>query len=195
VLAKLTDTARPVLRTSEERGARARVLHAIGRNQATELGWTATEHNSSVLARWVFQRGGLRRFRPALEVAASDDPKFDAKVELNSLAYNQVDSAADEVVEAYFRHVRLKTANKNPYEVGSISVRPEKAVRYKHALHESYSGLTTYEAEVADELDKTRLVWARNPVAGGGVFHCSRGARLATSPPTFSSGEATRLSR
>ncbi len=148
-------------------GERALVQQRIGKGSKAELVWVPYEHNNSVSARWIFTVAVGRQYPAALGVARSDDPKFDAKVELGSKAAKHIEKAANDVVTVYLNYVRLVQRNHNPYRVGSVMVRPDDAVRYKNALHKMYSGLNPFEKEFAGHLDATKLTWCRNPSQSG----------------------------
>lgn len=149
------------------RGAKALVQQRIGEDPSGEVEWVEREHNNLVSARWVFQTAVRRQFPLALEVTRSDDPKFDARVELGSPADEVIRKAATEVVGLYLEHVRLKQGLHNPYVVGEVMVDPLKAELFKNALHDGYSGLNQLELAFARELDKARLAWCRNPPRSG----------------------------
>lgn len=150
-------------------GARAMVQQRVGEGSDAEIRWVTHDHNNPVSARWVFQLGVSRLFPKALEVAPSDDPKFDAKVEINSAAYRHVERLAADVAEAYLEHVRLRQGTLNPYVVGPqmVDLTPGKHERFRNALHEAYSGLNQLELEFAQELDRTQYTWCRNPARSG----------------------------
>jgi type III restriction enzyme len=64
-------------------------------------------------------------------------------------------------------HVLLKQRRVDPYVVGSVMVRKDELVRFKHALHIGYSGLNALELAFARSLDNTGLTWCRNPSRSG----------------------------
>ena len=149
-------------------GAKALVQQQVGEPSAPEWEWVERDHGNVVSARWVFQTAVRRQFPLALEVTRSDDPKFDAKIELGSVADISIRKAADEVVEIYLQHVVLDGTLQNPYTVGAIMVDPTKAEPFTHAVHEAYSGLNqTLELPFAQALDKERVTWCRNPSQSG----------------------------
>lgn len=130
--------------------------------------WVEREHSNAVSARWIFHTVVRRQFPLALEVTRSDDVKFDAKVELGSPADQHIRKAADDVVRIYLENVVLKQRLHNPYIVGEIMVDPTSAEPFKYALHDAYSGLNrTLELPFAQELDKQKLPWCRNPSQSG----------------------------
>jgi len=149
-------------------GAKALVQQRVGEAGSTEVEWIEREHGNPVSARWIFQTAVRRQFPLALEVTRSDDPKFDARVELQSPAEKVIRSAADEVVRIYLERVVLKQRVQNPYVVGEILVDPTDAHPFSYALHDAYSGLNkSLELPFANELDRSKLTWCRNPSRSG----------------------------
>jgi type III restriction enzyme len=149
-------------------GAKAVVQRRIGEGADAELIWVEREHNNAVSARWIFQTAVRRQFPLALEVTRSDDPKFDAKIELGSPADKHIRQAADDVVRIYLERVVLKQRLPNAYIVGDVLADPTKAEAFKNALHDAYSGLNkTLELPFARELDKQKVAWCRNPSRSG----------------------------
>jgi type III restriction enzyme len=149
-------------------GAKALVQRQVGKPSDPEWEWVERDHGNAVSARWIFQTAVRRQFPLALEVTRSDDPKFDAKIELGSIADETMRKAADEVVSIYLQHIVLRQRAQNPYEVGDTLVDPTAVEKFSHAVHAAYSGLNkTLELPFARELDKTRLRWCRNPSQSG----------------------------
>jgi type III restriction enzyme len=150
------------------RGARALVQQVVGSDAEPVVEWVERDHGNAVSARWIFQTAVRRVFPLALDVTRSDDPKYDARIELGSPADEVIRAAAHEVVRIYLERVVLKQRLHNPYTVGDILVDPATARSYKHALHAAYSGLNrTLELPFAQELDKLQVVWCRNPSRSG----------------------------
>jgi type III restriction enzyme len=149
-------------------GAKALVQRQVGKPSAPEWEWVERDHGNAVSARWIFQTAVRRQFPLALEVTRSDDPKFDAKIELGSIADETMRKTADDVVRIYLEHIVLRQRIQNPFVVGDALVDPTVAEKFSHALHAAYSGLNkTLELPFARELDKTRLRWCRNPSQSG----------------------------
>ena len=149
-------------------GAKALVQQLVGSPGESELQWVERDHGNAVTARWIFQTEVRRLFPSALEITRSDDAKLDARVELGSPAAGIIRKAANEVVEAYLEHVVLRQRLQNSYEVGDILADPGTAVSFSNALHPAYSGLNkSLELPFAQQLDKLRLPWCRNPSRSG----------------------------
>ena len=143
-------------------GRRRTVQQAIGKNEAADSDWVEFEQPNRVSARWVFRREVSRRYRPALTVIDTDDPKYDAKVGVGSSAYQSLSDDAAKVVDEYLRHAVVKQLKPKPYEIGSTLARPGSMEPFNNALHEGYDGLNDFERDFARALDTTGLVWARN---------------------------------
>jgi len=149
-------------------GAKALVQKKVGSSDEAEVTWVERDHSNAVSARWVFQTAVRRQFPLALEVTRSDDPKFDARIELGSPAEEHVRKVADEIVSIYLEHVVLKQRPRNPYVVGDVMVDPTAAERFPNSLHGAYSGLNkSLELPFAQELDRVGMAWCRNPARSG----------------------------
>lgn len=148
-------------------GARAMIRQRIGEVSNEELQWVEAATNSSVLARWIFERAVMRGHPDALDVAPSDDSKFDARVELGSRAQIHIQDIADRVVDAYLTHIRLRYDRRNPWTVGSVRVKTTDRIAFTNALHEAYSDLNELERGIAQAIDRTRHAWCRNPSQTG----------------------------
>jgi type III restriction enzyme len=147
-------------------GARKVVVQRIG-GDASEGEWEAFARANMVSARWVFQREVLKRFRGALDVAATTDARFDAKLALGSKAYYHVVGLADDVVKAYLENVYLVQKPTDHYLVGPMLCEPDQLSPFNNSLHQGYDRLNTEEAAFAGALDKQNLPWCRNPSQSG----------------------------
>ena len=151
-------------------GSRALIQQHIGDPSEPTLEWVPIDHSNPVSARWVFQRAVARLYPLALDVAPSDDAKFDVKIEIGSRAYKDMERLAYDVVQTYFNFVRLRQRQHNPYQVGALTADPAKVVTFEHSLHSGYAGLNKLERPFADELDRVGILWCRNsPRIGYGV--------------------------
>lgn len=148
-------------------GRHVRAIQAIGSGSAPVIEEQTTEHSNPVMARFVLRRALQAQHPKTANVINWADPKFDARIEINSLAAQELRRAADELVGLYLDHTRLVCEEDNPHPVGPVLVRDERLVRFNNALHEGYSDLNPDEETVAHALDKTGYEWARNPSPGG----------------------------
>jgi type III restriction enzyme len=159
------------------RGSKALVQQRIGDPNEQKLEWISIEHSNPVSARWVFQRAIARQYPLALDITASDKPKFDAKVEIGSRAYKDLERLADEVVRCYLNLSRLREQHRNSYHVGALTLDANKLVSFKNSLHAGYVGLNPLERSFADALDSVGVLWCRNvSQTGYGIPLLSLGA-------------------
>ena len=173
------------------KGGRIQVLQTIGSGESAVEEWVEFSHSNSVTARWIMRREVQRLFpshgdrqRNPINLCDIEHPKFDARIEYNSLAADHVREQARKVVEAYIEHSAIvQNALDNPFEVGSVPVDEKKLVKFSNALHEGYSDLNGFERPFAEALDKTRRVWCRNPSQGGfGIPLLDRGNTRTFNP-------------
>lgn len=158
------------------RGAFARIQQRVGDGTEPALEWVEIDHHNAVSARWVFVRAVMRQFPPALDLVDNGDPKFDARVEIGSPAFEHIEEAATKVVDRYLEHARLRQRTHNPYAIEAQYVDPAKEIKFRRALHEAYSGLNETEREFATALDSLSHTWCRNlPRSGYGIPLLSRG--------------------
>ncbi len=153
-------------------GRTARVQKIVGQQGNESFVWEETGHSAMVLARWLFTREVRRVCLGALGVAMTSSgdgtpTKFDAWIGLGSNAAVHIANVANEVAQAFVENVYLKLRKPNPYVVGPLLQQPESIVPFQHALHEGYEGLNQDELNFALALDRTDLVWCRNPPRTG----------------------------
>lgn len=166
VVAKLNDYSTDTTNT-QATGSRRTVTQRVGVGEAEDSEWTDFEHASSVSVRWVFRREVSRSFRPALTTINTDGQKFDARVGVGSTAYKHVVDISAETVDQFLDFAQIKQQGPNPYEVGSILVRPSEVEPFDNALHAGYDGLNKLEKPFAQALDNLGLPWCRNPAQSG----------------------------
>lgn len=130
--------------------------------------WRADGHTNPVRLRWLVNTAIRSRSTRALAVTDIKDHKFDARVQVQSSADRNAEKLAADIVSAYYQHAELVYESSSPFLFGSMRV-SKNATVFQNGLYEKYSGLNKFEAPFADALDKTGLVWHRNPSAGG--FH------------------------
>ena len=166
VVGKLIDYSADLVNTKGV-GRRRKVQQKIGVNAAVDSEWEEFEQSNQVSVRWVFRREVSRRYRPALTVINTEGTKFDARVGVGSPAYENVVDSAAKAVDEYLANAVVRQIKPNPYEVGSILVRPSSIERFDNALHEGYDGLNSLELPFARALDSLGLPWCRNPSQTG----------------------------
>ena len=151
------------------KGSRIRVLQSVGSDSEQRQDWVEVEHSNRVTARWIFTRE-LERTEPrAKDLVPLDDPKFDAKIEFNSNAAEQMRDTAHRIAQAYIEKsiIRVKT-NDNPYEIQPVAIDPNNCERFTNATHAAYSGMNNFEKDFAKGIDrsKPKRIWCRNPSGG-----------------------------
>jgi len=157
------------------KGSRIQILQEVGSEEQPQQEWVEVEHSNPVTARWILRREVQRLFssrgnsqRNPLNLCDIEQPKFDALVEYNSPAAAGIREAAGKIVSAYIQHsVVVQNAQDNPYKIDKVAVDESKLEKFKHSIHEGYSDLNEFELEFARALDKTKLVWCRNPSQSG----------------------------
>lgn len=152
---------------TQSTGGRTVIQRVVGDKGTPTFQWEEFEHSNMVSARWLFQREAARRFQGALGLSPTDSPKFDALVGFGSPAHQAISRLAKDVVDAYIDNVFLKQKRVDPFEVGPAMVRKDEIIKYKHALHDGYSDLNQLEQSFAKAIDKTGLLWCRNPSRSG----------------------------
>lgn len=152
----------------ESQGTRSIVRAIVGDDVVTDVEWERFNLSHAVTIRWLFIREVRRQYPRALEVVDVSTEKFDAKVGMGSIAHAQTNDLATEIVDAYLDNVNLVQKKVDPYTVGPILVREDEMESFRYALHTGYSGLNGPELEFANELNKLRMPWVRNPARGSG---------------------------
>lgn len=148
------------------KGVRIQVLQTVGIKGKEHEEWVEVEHSNRVTARWVFTREIQKTYAKAINLCDIEIEKFDALVEYNSTAADNIRDAARKVVAAYIEHSRVIHNFTKPIDVPAIAVDRSTATNFTYALHECYSGLNPFEKEFAQAIDKTQYVWFRNPSKG-----------------------------
>lgn len=153
-------------------GCTTRVQKIVGQPGNEAFVWEEVGHSAMVLARWLFTREVRRIYPGALGLATTSSgnetpTKFDARIGLGSNAAIHIANVAHEVAHAFVENVYLKLRKPNPYIIGSLLQQPEGVVSFQHALHDGYEGLNPDELNFAHALDRTNLVWCRNPPRTG----------------------------
>lgn len=174
-------------------GSRMQVLQEIGVRGISTYEWVDVGHSNRVTVRSIFRRelqrlfpGGLRRTGGPVNLVDIELPKFDALVEINSLAATHVREIAAEVVSAYIEHSRLlQNDDDPPYAVGPVAINLAEAVTFANALHPHYSGLNNLELDIARAIDRTQRVWCRNPESSGYFIPLLDRGSTATFWPDF----------
>lgn len=165
-------------------GRRRIVEQEVGKDGTVEGEWEEVKLQANqVSSRWVFRREVSRRYRPAITVMNTDDPKFDVRVGFGSHAYTHITDVAEKAVSAYLDATVIKQQKPNPYIVGSILARTEDLMTFENALHEGYDGLNSLEEDFARALDDLKMPWCRNrPKTGYGIPLITTGSTVTFYP-------------
>jgi type III restriction enzyme len=147
-------------------GSRIKILQNIGTGENSKQEWVDTKHTNRITARWLFKREIQRFFSSAVNLCDTELPKFDVLIEYNSQAAGHIKAKALEVVKAYIEHSVVIQDAAHTDIVPEIYIDPKKAIEFKNSLHPKYSDFNTTELEFAEELDKTKKLWFRNPPHG-----------------------------
>ena len=144
-------------------GGRIQVLQTIGSGKSATVKWLETEHSNRIMSRIVFTREIQKYYPKAINLCDIEDPKFDALVEYNSIAAQNMREAAEKVIDAYIDYSVIVQNTTNGFTVGDVPVEYDTMQRFNNSLHEGYSGLNNLEKKFAEALDRTKKIWFRNP--------------------------------
>ena len=167
IVAKIHDYSNDPVNTVGK-GSRIQILQTIGSGNNAQEEWVEVEHSTKVTARWILVKEVQKLFacrgrKNPLNLCDIELPKFDALVEFNSPAADQIRKAACEIVNTYVEYSDIvQDSSDKPYKPGRIYVDENKLVEFKYSIHAGYSDLNGFELEFARELDKTKRVWCRN---------------------------------
>ncbi len=148
-------------------GELTRAVQQVGDGSKPEIQTVQKEHSNRVIARWLIRRHMQSRYPEAAKTVDWADPKFEAKVEITSVAAHQLREDAERLVDTYLSHAELAFEDFNPYVVSAVMTKPDAMESFVNSGHEGYSDLNGPELDVAREIDATGHPWVRNPVNGG----------------------------
>lgn len=148
-------------------GELTRAVQKVGDGSKPEIAITKKEHSNRVIARWLIRRHVLSRYPEAAKTVDWADPKFEAKVEITSIAAQQLREDAEKIVDTYLSHAELAFEDFNPYVVSAVISKPDSIELFTNSAHDGYSDLNGPELDVAREIDATGFQWTRNPANGG----------------------------
>jgi type III restriction enzyme len=149
------------------KGERMRAVQTIGDSLKAAIETAELSHSNRVMARWIVRRMVQSLYPPTVMSVDWSDPRFDARVELTSVAAHTLRQAAENLVSVYLEHAQLAFEEENLYTVGPAVVNPKKYITFTNATHEGYSDLKPLEELFARAIDDTGLRWVRNPSNGG----------------------------
>jgi type III restriction enzyme len=146
-------------------GEQIKYVSSIGENQKLIGTTIKTEHSNKVTVRWVFKRELDRLAKKAITLCDIADPKFDALVEYNSKAANNIRDLAGKTANIYRGRSRIVQAPFDQQEVGSV-FDGNDSKPFNNGIHPRYGDLNGFELKFAEELDRIGLPWMRNPKDG-----------------------------
>jgi type III restriction enzyme len=149
------------------KGELVRAVQVIGDGSKALLERTETKHSNRVTARWIMRRTIQSLYPEVVKTIDWADNRFDAKVEITSIAATVLRSEAEHLVDSYLENCDLTFEEENPYTVGSVLINPNKLEKFEHSLHEGYSDLSPFELPFARAIDSLGVTWVRNPSNGG----------------------------
>jgi type III restriction enzyme len=147
-------------------GSHIKILQTIGKDGKFRQEWIEIQHTNKITVRWLFKREVQKYFPRAVNLCDTELPKFDALIEYNSRAAKSIKEKAHDVINAYVAHSIVIQDFAHTDIVPEIYIDPKKAKEFKNSLHPKYSDFNTFELDFAEELDKTRILWFRNPPGG-----------------------------
>lgn len=133
---------------------------------SSPVGWKPDGQTNRVRLRWLVRNAIRSRSSSALAVVNLQHSKFDVRVQAQSNANAWADALAADVVADYYQKTELVYESAKPFIFPTVRV-PRKGSTFKNALYERYSKLNKFEAIFAQALDKSGVLWHRNPSSGG----------------------------
>ena len=149
------------------KGEMVKALQVIGDGSKPIIVTKETSHANRVLARWIVRRSIQSLYPEVVKTIDWSNPKFDARIEITSIAAATLRERAERLVDAYLENSDLTFEEENPYTVGPVLVNPAKLELFSGALHDGYSDMNLKEIAFARALEAAGVAWARNPSNGG----------------------------
>lgn len=148
------------------KGSRIKILQSIGTSKSNKAVWVDTEHTNRITARWLFKRELQKYFPKVANLCDTENKIFDALVEFYSKAADIIKEKAVNVVDAYIENSIIVQDSNNTFDVPDIYINPKNEQNFKYSVHEKYSDFNNFELEFANEIDKQKKYWFRNPKQG-----------------------------
>lgn len=147
------------------KGQRIRYVSSIGKDEELKEVVTKTSNSNKVTARWVFKRELDKLAKKAITLCDISDVKFDALIEYNSNAAENIRELANKISKIYREKSRIVQNPIDTIEIGAVIV-DSNSKSFKNSIHEKYSDLNGLEEKFAIELDNLGYEWMRNPQNG-----------------------------
>jgi len=164
VVDKMIDYSNDIVNTIGE-GSTIKFVTDIGSNDDGREITTVTKHSNKVTVRWIYKRELEKLAKNAITICDIASPKFDALVEYNSNAASYIKEEAGKVAEIYRQNSNIVQNPMDAVTIGEVFI-GDDSVEFKNSVHAKYSDFNKFELEFAKELDKTGLIWMRNPKNG-----------------------------
>ena len=164
IIDKMIDYSKDTVNTVGE-GSTIKVVTDIGSNKDGREVTSTTTHSNKVTVRWIFKRELEKLARNAITVCDISSPKFDALVEYSSKAASYIKGEASKIAAIYRQNSIIVQNPLDTIPVGEVILSGE-SVEFKNSVHARYSDFNNFELDFARELDKTGLLWMRNPKNG-----------------------------
>lgn len=161
---KMIDYSKDEVNTIGE-GSTIKVVTDVGAGEDGREETVITKHSNKVNVRWIFKRELDKLAKNAYSLCDISSPKFDALVEYSSIAATYVKDEAAKVAEIYRQNSVIVQNPIDTLPVGEIII-SDDSIEFDNSVHARYSDFNNFELEFAKELDKTGLVWMRNPNYG-----------------------------
>ena len=113
----------------------------------------------------MFKRELDKLAKKAITLCDISDVKFDALIEYNSNAAENIRELANKISKIYREKSRIVQNPIDTIEIGAVIV-DSNSKSFKNSIHEKYSDLNGLEEKFAIELDNLGYEWMRNPQNG-----------------------------
>ncbi|MDR1938560.1 MAG: DEAD/DEAH box helicase family protein [Tannerellaceae bacterium] len=150
-------------------GARLKLMETIGSSNKPkdkDNEWVEVRHTNRITVRWLFKRELQKYFPKITNLCDTERALFDALVEYSSVAAGIIKAKAKEIVDTYIEYSVIIQDSANTFTVSDVYIDPQNAHAFSYSLHEKYSDFNPFELEFANELDRSKKTWFRNPKQG-----------------------------
>ncbi|ROR28506.1 type III restriction enzyme [Mobilisporobacter senegalensis] len=147
------------------KGTTIKAVAEIGKNKKIKEVEVQTGHSNRVSVRWLFRRELNKLAKGAVGLCDLSIPKFDALIEYSSNATSYVREYAKKIAEVYRKKSNILQNPLDTSAVGEVFI-SGTGYDFVNSLHSRYSDFNEFELRFARELDKTGLLWMRNPQNG-----------------------------
>lgn len=146
-----------------------RILDVETGDLVEKQNWTAElTETRKVRLRWLITTRIRERSHRVLLITETSDKSFDIPVQFGSLVDEHIISKVEGAIETYKTEANLDYNSDDEYTFPTIRIRPSKAVSFKNAIYQKYSGLNEFERNFAKALDSKNVIWHRNHSSNGG---------------------------